>query len=170
MTKSVNLLKPADKHIELKPEELRWKCNPDIFQFDSTIDLEPIEGILGQERALKALKVGVDLQSPGYNIYIAGLSGTGKATTVKKMLEKISSNCPPLKDYAYVNNFKDEDRPSLLVFTSGKAKEFKQDFSSVINILKKRIPQELESEAYVNRKKQIVDLYSQKEQELLGTF
>ncbi len=170
MAKSVNISKPAGKHIELKPGELRWKCNPDIFQVDSTIDLEPIEGILGQERALKALKVGVDLQSPGYNIYIAGLSGTGKATTVKKMLEKISSNCPPLKDYAYVNNFKDEDRPSLLVFSSGKAKEFKQDFSSGINILKKRIPQALENEAYIHRKKQIVDLYSQKEQELLGPF
>ncbi len=103
--------KAVNKFNELKPEDLRWKCDPDIFKFASTVDLEPIEGILGQERALKALKIGVGLHSPGYNIYIAGLSGTGKATTVKKMLEQISSDCPPLKDYVYVNNFKDEDRP-----------------------------------------------------------
>ncbi len=160
----------AGKFKELKPEDLRWKCNPDIFKFASTIDLEPIEGILGQERALKALKIGVGLHSPGYNIYIAGLSGTGKATTVKKMLEQISSDCPPLKDYAYVNNFKDEDRPSLLIFPSGKAKEFKQNFFSAINILKKRIPQALESESYIHRKKQIIELYSQKEQTLLEPF
>jgi lon-related putative ATP-dependent protease len=155
---------------ELKPEDLRWKCNPDIFKFASTVDLEPIEGILGQERALKALKIGVGLHRPGYNIYIAGLSGTGKATTVKKMLEQISSDCPPLKDYAYVNNFKDEDRPALLIFPSGKAKEFKQSFSSAINILRKRIPQALENESYIHRKKQIIELYSQKEQSLLEPF
>jgi Cdc6-like AAA superfamily ATPase len=98
-------------HLELKPEDLRWRCDPDLFEFDSTESVKPMEGILGQERALKALKIGVDLRSPGYNIYIAGLSGTGKATTVKKILETISSQCPPLSDYAYVNNFKDPDRP-----------------------------------------------------------
>ena len=110
------------------------------------------------------------MHSPGYNIYIAGLSGTGKATTVKKMLEQISSDCPPLKDYAYVNNFKDEDRPCLLIFPSGKAREFKQSFSSAINILRKRIPQALENESYLHRKKQIIELYSQKEQALLEPF
>ncbi|MGA9291080.1 MAG: AAA family ATPase [Ignavibacteriaceae bacterium] len=162
--------KAANNFNELKPEDLRWKCDPDIFKFASTVDLEPIEGILGQERALKALKVGVGLHSPGYNIYIAGLSGTGKATTVKKMLEQISSDCPPLKDYAYVNNFKDEDRPALLIFPSGKAKEFKQSFSSAINVLRKRIPQALENESYIHRKKQIIELYSQKEQSLLEPF
>ena len=170
MAKIPTQTKAANKLNGLKPEDLRWKCNPDIFKFTSTVDLEPIEGILGQERALKALKIGVGLHSPGYNIYIAGLSGTGKATTVKKMLEQISSDCPPLKDYAYVNNFKDEDRPCLLILPSGKAREFKQSFSSAINILRKRIPQALENEAYLHRKKQIIELYSQKEQALLEPF
>jgi lon-related putative ATP-dependent protease len=170
MAKIHNQVLSAGKFNELKPGDLRWKCNPDIFKFASTIDLEPIEGILGQERALKALKIGVGLHSPGYNIYIAGLSGTGKATTVKKMLEQISSDCPPLKDYAYVNNFKDEDRPALLVFPSGKAKDFKQGFSSAINLLKNRIPQTLESESYVHRKKIIIEQYSKKEQALLEPF
>ena len=155
---------------ELKPEDLRWTCNPDIFEFDSTVDLKPIEGIIGQERALKALKLGVDLRSPGYNIFIAGLSGTGKATTVKKMLETISSHCPPLFDYAYVNNFKDPDRPVLLTFQIGKAKYFTQDLSSTIEVLKKRIPQSLETEAYINRKKKIIANYNEKEQSLMTAF
>ncbi|PJA98088.1 MAG: hypothetical protein CO128_09105, partial [Ignavibacteriales bacterium CG_4_9_14_3_um_filter_30_11] len=72
----------AKKHKELLPGEIRWSCNPDIFKFASTDELEPLKGILGQERALKAIKLGVDLRSPGYNIYISGLSGTGKASTV----------------------------------------------------------------------------------------
>ena len=115
------------KHKELKPEELRWKCDPNIFKFESTEDIDPIEGIIGQERALKAIRMGVDLRSPGYNIYIAGLSGSGKATTVKQMLEKISADCPRLYDYAYVNNFRDPDQPLLIKFNKGQAREFKQD-------------------------------------------
>src|ERR1035438_6981854 len=87
----------ALKHKELSPGDLRWKCDPGIFDFDSTENVDPVEGIVGQERALDAIKLGVDMKSPGYNIYIAVLSGTGKATTVKKMLESISTNCPDRK-------------------------------------------------------------------------
>lgn len=158
------------KHRELKPEELRWICDPDIFEFESTEDIDPIEGIMGQERALKAIRLGVDLRSPGYNIYIAGLSGSGKATTVKQMLEKISSDCPPLYDYAYVNNFRDPDQPILLKFPRGKAKEFRQDLLSAIDVLKQRIPLTLESELYLTRRKNIIDEYNQKEQELMKAF
>ncbi len=158
------------KHRELKPEELRWKCDPNIFKFESTEDIEPIEGIIGQERALKAIRMGVDLRSPGYNIYIAGLSGSGKATTVKQMLEKISANCPRLYDYAYVNNFRDPDQPLLIKFNKGQAREFKHDLNSAIEILKQRIPLALESELYLARKKNIVEEYNQKEQELMNSF
>lgn len=155
---------------ELKPEDLRWRCDPELFEFDSTEDLKPIEGILGQERALKALKLGVDLRKPGYNIYIAGLSGTGKATTVKKILETISSECPPLMDYAYVNNFKDPDRPILLTFPKGKAKLFKTNLASAINILRQKIPQAFENEAYMEKKKMIMSAYSEEEQKLMSSF
>ena len=158
------------KHKELKPEELRWTCDPNIFEFESTEDLDPIEGIMGQERALKAIRLGVDLRSPGYNIYIAGLSGSGKATTVKQMLEKISSDCPPIYDFAYVNNFKDTDQPTLLKFHKGKAKEFRQELLSAIEVLKQRIPLTLESELYLVRRKNIIDEYNQQEQELMQKF
>ena len=160
----------AKKHKELKPQDLRWKCDPDVFQFTSTSDIEPIEGILGQERALKALKLGVELRAPGYNIYIAGLSGSGKATSVKQILEKISSECPDLYDYAYVNNFQYDDRPILLTFPKGKAKYFKRALSSTINILKQKIPQTLESENYIQKKKNIMTEYSKMEEELMSGF
>ena len=158
------------KHEELKPEDLRWYCDPEIFEFDSTSELEPMEGIIGQERALKAIRLGVDLRAPGYNIFIAGLSGSGKATTVKKMLEKISSNCPPLYDYAYVNNFKDSDAPILLTFPIGKAKQFRQDLASAIGILKNRIPQTLDSDMFTERRKQLVQEYNEQEQALMTDF
>jgi lon-related putative ATP-dependent protease len=158
------------KHKELKPEELRWKCDPNIFKFESTEDIDPMEGILGQERALKAIRLGIDMRVPGYNIYIAGLSGSGKTTTVQKVLQKISANCPPLYDYAYVNNFKDPDQPILIKFPKGKAKEFRQDLLSAIDVLKQRIPLSFESELYLTRKKNIIDDYNQQEQELMKNF
>jgi Cdc6-like AAA superfamily ATPase len=170
MPKKIVPGKAKMEYKELKPEDLRWRCDPKIFEFDSTQELIPIEGIIGQERALRSLKLGIDLHSPGYNIYIAGLSGTGKATTVKQMLETLSTDCPPLKDYAYVNNFKDEDRPILITFPVGKAKLFKQDLNSSINLLKEKIPQALEKEFYTNQRKKLVEEYTLKEQQLLNSF
>ncbi|NWG28332.1 MAG: AAA family ATPase [Ignavibacteriaceae bacterium] len=160
----------SQKHKELTPEDLRWKCDPDLLEFDSTEDLKPIEGIIGQERALKAIRLGVEMRAPGYNIFICGMSGSGKATTVKQMLETIGADCPPLFDYAYVNNFKDPDRPTLLIFPKGKAKVFKKNLTHAIEILKRKIPQALESEDYLERKKKIVSDYTQKEQELMQDF
>jgi len=160
----------AAKHYELSTKDLRWKCDPSVFDFKSTEDIEPVEGIVGQDRALKAIKLGVDIKSPGYNIYIAGLSGTGKASTVKKMLESISSNCPSLYDYTYVNNFKDVDYPILLTFKVGKAKEFKCDYAEAIEMLKKRIPQTLENDSFIHRKQKIINQYNEKEQSLLKGF
>ncbi|MCL4278848.1 MAG: AAA family ATPase, partial [Ignavibacteriaceae bacterium] len=160
----------SQKHKELSLEDLRWKCNPDLLEFDSTQDLKPIEGILGQERALKAMRLGVEMRAPGYNIFICGMSGSGKATTVKQVLETIGADCPPLFDYAYVNNFKDPDRPILLKFSKGKAKVFKRNLFHAIEILKRKIPQALESEDYLERKKKIVSDYSEREQELMHDF
>lgn len=165
----MKLLKPK-KHRELKPSELRWNCDPDIFEFDSTEEVEPIEGILGQNRALNAIRLGVDIKSPGYNIFIAGLSGSGKATTVKKMLEKISHKSPELFDYAYVNNFKDSDQPLLLKFPKGKAREFKQVLKSAIELLKQKIPLALESEIYLERRKNLINEFNAKEQKLMESF
>ncbi len=166
---NLKLLK-LPKHRELKPAELRWKCDPNILKFDSTEEVEPIEGILGQNRALKAIRLGVDIKSPGYNIFIAGLSGSGKVTTVKKMLEKISHKCRELYDYAYVNNFKDPNQPLLLKFPKGKAKEFKQVLKSAIELLKQKIPLALESEIYLARKKNLINEFNDKEQELMESF
>ena len=162
--------KKAPKPKELTVNELRWKCDPSLFEFESTTELEPIESIVGQQRALKALKLGVDIHAPGYNIYIAGLSGTGKQTSVKQLLEKISTSCPKLYDYVYVNNFQDPDCPVLLIFSAGKAKEFKKDMETLISFLREKIPLHLDSESYINKKKAVLDLYKDQQKNLLGEF
>jgi len=91
-------------------------------------------------------------------------------TTVKQMLESISSNEAKLNDYAYVNNFKDTDRPILLTFEVGKSKLFKEELESAIGLLQRQIPQALESESYVSKKQKIVSDYNDKEQSLINSF
>jgi ATP-dependent Lon protease len=163
-------LQKSNNHKGLKPEKLKWTCDTDQFEFESTENVEPIEGIIGQQRAIKALKIGVEINSSGYNVFIAGLSGTGKLTTAKQMLEKIRPECPELYDYAYVNNFKDPDQPILLVFPAGKGSQFKKEMGNAIKFLQENIPQVLESDSFVTKKKKIIDDFSQKQQKLKDDF
>lgn len=160
----------APKTKELKPEELRWYCDPDIFEFDSTTKVKPIEGVVGQERAIKALKLGVDMESTGYNIFVTGLSGTGKMYTIKSMLESISPECSGLKDYAYVNNFEDVDRPKLLTFPAGKACKFRKDLMDSIKYLQEHIPQVLESDSFIELKKKVISGFTERQQKMMNDF
>ena len=163
-------LAAAPRKKPLSVDQLKWNCNPESFEFESTEKAKPIEGIIGQERALKALKLGVELKSMGYNIFITGLSGTGKFTTVKKMLEAISPSCPVLYDYAYVNNFDDRDKPILLQFPAGKAVVFQKELFQTINYLKENIPQVLENEPFINLKSKLITAYQKKHKELFSGF
>ncbi len=160
----------AKKYSPLPSSELRWICDPDVFEFESTQSLEPIEGIIGQERALKSLRLGVDLYSPGYNIFVTGLSGTGKATTIQKILERINPNCPVPMDYAYVNNFACPDMPRLLVFPAGVAQLFANAMDVMIDFLVEKIPSVLEDEAYNEKRKSILDDYATEEKSMMLEF
>jgi ATP-dependent Lon protease len=160
----------ARKPNELKPEDLKWTCDPDVFEFESTTSLKPIEGIVGQERALKALRLGVDLKSQGYNIFVTGLSGTGKFTAIQQMLESITPDCSHLSDYAYVNNFTDEDRPTLLQFPAGQASKFRKDLQRAIKFLQEKIPQVLSADPFVSKKKKLLTEFGKVQQTMMNTF
>ena len=160
----------APKHSKLTHEQLKLSCNPDDFKFDSTTSLTPIDGIVGQEHAVKALKVGVDIKGPGYNIFITGLSGTGKLSSVKKILTEFITKKQKLYDYAYVYNFRDEDHPTLLVFPTGQGKEFKFDLESTIKFLQENIPQTLDTEPFLTKKKNLIKKFGDSQKKLMSTF
>lgn len=168
MSKKSNKKVEAPK--ELNYTELKWFCEPEAFDFSSTSEIQPIEEIIGQERALSALELGVNMDKPGYNIYISGLSGTGKATTVKKMLESIGDSTAKLHDYVYVNNFEETDYPVLLTFPAGEAKDFKKDIRQVMNFLSERIPVHMEAETYRKKRDIIVGKFKAVEWELFEKF
>ncbi len=163
-------LHPAADHPQLPIENLRWYCPPDLIPAETTESVEPIEGIIGQDRALKALKLGVELYSPGYNIFVCGLSGTGKATTIKTILEKIQPQKTLCRDYCYVHNFEDSDRPMLLSFERGRGCRFKKDMADAMRMVRERAPGVFEEEEYLKIKQAYIDEYNKKEAALFSEF
>jgi ATP-dependent Lon protease len=163
-------LKLKKKFNELRPNELKWVCPLDKLTFETTEEVEPLEDIIGQERALKALRLGTELFAPGYNIFVCGLTGTGRMTTIKHILKQISPKAPQAPDRCYVYNFKNPDEPRLLEFPRGQAIMFKRNMEAMIFYLKQRIPRTLEDEKYIDARNKIIEKYQRKEQELFREF
>lgn len=162
-------LRPA-KHKELTPQDLKYSFDLNDIDLKSTPAVKPIETIIGQERAIKALRLGVELRSQGYNIFITGISGTGKFTSIKRVLETLNPDCTPMSDYAYVNNFQDDDRPILLKFKAGKAAQFRKDMERCITLLKEHIPKAMDGEPFSSKKKNILTKFRTKQNKLFADF
>jgi lon-related putative ATP-dependent protease len=162
-------LKPS-RYKKLLPEELKYIFNLKAINGKINNDVLPMSSIIGQERAIKALRIGVELRKPGYNIFIAGLSGTGKSSTVKKMLEPLQPDCSAMFDYAYVFNFEDEDRPLLLKFKSGQATKFKKDMLRSIHFIKEQIASAIDSEPFANNRQKLFVKFNSARTILLKPF
>jgi predicted ATP-dependent protease len=162
--------KLVPKHAELPLEKLRWRCELSRIPFETTAQAELREGFIGQERALRALKMGVELSAPGYNVFVCGLAGTSRGGTIARMIEELH---PPTKeslDRCYVNNFKLPDRPRLLTLPRGLANGFKKDMQAGLDFLRRRIPQVFEGEPFQRQKGRIVERFTVREKELMDDF
>src|SRR5262245_43961699 len=96
---------------EIPIAKLRWQCDPESLGFGTTDELAPLAGIIGQERAQKALMLGVEIAKSGYNIYVSGMTGTGKLTAVQQLLSTRPNHEAPPPDLCYVFRFKNPERP-----------------------------------------------------------
>jgi ATP-dependent Lon protease len=155
---------------EVPVNQLRWYCDLGKADFSSTDDLDPCNKILGQERALKALDLGLDMEYLGYNLFITGKSGTGRSTTIKKLLQDRKRENIIFDDKCYVHNFKDPDMPRAISLPAGKGNQFKKDMANLVNTLKKHIPSLLESDKYQKSKDAITENFKKKQHELVKQF
>ena len=155
---------------ELGPEKLRWRCDLSRIPFETTAQAQKREGFVGQDRALRALKMGVELSAPGYNIFVCGLAGTSRGGTIAQMIEDLHPATKPSLDRCYVNNFKLPDRPRLLTLPRGSAASFKKDIQAGIDFLRRRIPQVFEGEPFQRQKGRIVERFSVREKDLMDDF
>lgn len=156
--------------IEVAPEQLRIQIDPDSLGFETTEECELFEGIIGQERAIKAVQLGLEIESPGYNIYAAGLTGTGKTSTIKSLLDQLDLSDKIPDDICYVNNFKDPDMPKVIMLPAGLGKRFQQDMDDMVLHLRKKIPHLFESEEFKKASEQIVTTHMAKQKEMVKEF
>ncbi len=155
---------------ELEPEDLRWRCDLVQIPWPTTAEAEPSTGEFGQERALQALRMGVTIHAPGYNLYVCGLSGNSRADMLVRLIREMGLQTTPAPDRCYVNNFKNADRPRLLTLPRGQAQAFKKEVESGIEFLRRRIPQVFEGDPFQRQKARIVERYTQREKELMDDF
>jgi predicted ATP-dependent protease len=132
----------------LSPDRLRWTCDSSIFSFQSTAEIPPLKGIVEQERPIRAIRFGLDITSPGYNIYVSGLTGTGKTTVIRTFLEEIAAKMPSPDDWCYVHNFRDPACPTILNLPAGRGKALKAEMDELVDHLKAEIPKAFESKEY----------------------
>lgn len=153
--------KKSDKRVPV--ENLRWRLDPASLSFKTTDDVKPLKEIIGQQRAVEAFQFGMSIDKPGYNVFVTGPEGSGRLSTVTKLLEQISKEKGLVPDdLCYVNNFKNQEAPILLSLKAGEGSTFRKDIRTFIDTLKKEIPQLFESQDYLNRKKEVMLEYENK--------
>lgn len=133
---------------KLDASDLKCTCNLDHIKFNSTEDIEPVRDIIGQERGVQAIDFGLKMKQRGYNIYVAGCSGTGRRSYTKTLINKIKKNNINIKDWAYVYNFKNQNEPIALSFKSGQGKLFKKDIEEIVEKLKAEVPKIFSTKEY----------------------
>jgi predicted ATP-dependent protease len=161
---------PTAKHETLPTEKLRWRCDPAQIPFETTAEIEPVTAGIGQERAARALQMGVEMTASGYNIFVCGLSGMSRGGMLVRMIEEMHPQVDPAPDRCYVNNFKNADRPRLLTLPRGQANAFKKEVESGVDFLRRRIPQVFEGEPFQRQKTRIVERFTVREKELMDDF
>ncbi len=155
---------------EVPATQLRWHCNPKLINVKSTNEVKPTKEIIGQERALRALRLGLEMNHPGYNVFVTGFSGTGRMTTIKRLLAEFENTVVPLKDLCYVHNFRDNDQPILISLPVGQGRKFKDEMETLIHDLIKDIPASFETKRFKDERKRLMEHFQERQQSVLKEF
>jgi predicted ATP-dependent protease len=148
-------LVPAPRHAALESDALRRTVDPAALGFESTADLEPVGGLIGQDRALKAIDFGARMAAQDFNIFVLGPPASGKSTAVRAYLEHKAEALVPINDWVYVNNFEDANKPHALALPCGRAQPFSKAMVELIDDLRQTLPALFEGDEYQARRRQI---------------
>ncbi len=158
------------KFRELSAEELSNKCDCSRFSFETTKELKPLDGIIGQGRAASAMEFGLTIKRPGYNIYVSGLTGTGRSSYTRSIINRIADNERVPDDWCYVYNFKTPDKPIAINLPAGMGGKLLRDMKRLVKSLKIKIPKVFEGEEYEKQRNQIIQEYQEKSSGIMEEF
>ncbi len=151
----------------LAAAKLRRACDPGLFDFASTEELEDLSAVIGQNRAVEALDFGLGIPSPGYHSFAVGPPGTGKATIVRRLLDDQARERPVPDDWCYVNNFDDPERPRALRLPAGRGCELRDAMDRLVDELETEVPRAFEGERYEQEGQEIQEEVQRRQKELI---
>ena len=158
-------------------ERLTWRCDPSLLPFACTADMTPLEDFVGQDRAMRAIEFGLGVNKPGFNIFVTGLTGTGKTTIIKAFLKKVTAKKTPREedspfpeDWCYVYNFSDPDRPQALNIRRGWGKILRRDMEVLIQTLQREAKKTFESEDFARQRQVITEKKQKQQQEIMESL
>ncbi|MDG1875291.1 MAG: ATP-binding protein [Mariniblastus sp.] len=143
------------KDNEVTPELLRWRCIEDCLEFETTSEIDPAHGVVGQPTAYEALKFGIQCLAPGQNVYVRGARGTGRITMVRQILKELQPQSESKRDFCYVHNFSRADHPRLITLPSGTAHDFRRQMQLVAEYFEEGLTKSLESEPHHSQRQAI---------------
>jgi lon-related putative ATP-dependent protease len=155
------------KKYELPPNKLKFNLKLNVYDFETTAELMPLKGIIGQERASKSLDFGLSIDKPGYNIFVSGLSGTGRSSYVRLLTEKKAQECPVPDDWVYVYNFKNPNVPVALSMKPGLGKVLVEEMNQTVDIIRKEMDSAFATKAYEDKKGRIILEFQKKSKQML---
>lgn len=155
---------------ELKYTDLRNDFDSSTLNFKDTSEIEPFNGIIGQERALEAIKSAMQIPQKGFNLYVSGNVGIGKTAYALSVVNKLSQKQPIPKDYCYIHNFDNPNEPIAVCLEPGMGSEFKQDMNRFITSLLARLSKDLSGDMYEKEKKNILDRYARAKENIMKEF
>lgn len=153
---------------ELSFKNLKSTCNPNLFKFETTESLEPIQAGIGQDRGIKALEFGLNVDINGYNLYIEGPSGVGKTMYTKHYLDTLSKKKKTPQDWCYIYNFDNPNIPIAVPLAAGQGKEFRDMMDRFIKDIKHDIKETFNNEDFEKEKVLLKQEYDTKRAELMA--
>jgi lon-related putative ATP-dependent protease len=153
---------------ELSAEKIRRECTSNLMRCETTQELTPLKEIIGQERAVRALKFGLEIKDRGFNMYVAGFPGTGRTTAVKNFVEDLARTRPVPYDWCYVNNFHNQYEPKAMKLPAGKGRHLRDDMGTFVSEAQRTLPKAFESEDYGTRRAVAIKTVEEERQKLIA--
>ncbi|MFC1878795.1 Lon protease family protein, partial [Chloroflexota bacterium] len=153
---------------QLSIEQLYRTCDPAILGCSSSKEAEPLDTIIGQERAVHALRFGLDINNKGFNVFASGFHGTGRTTAIERFIKEIAAQRPVPQDWCYVNNFHDPLRPNAIAMPAGMAMAFKSDMERTVKAAIADLLAAFQSDEYIAHTEEISGAIEYQKQELLN--